>query len=282
MRRYRCRRSKTDGSTGEPSNREMRANAERNSNGTMSDLGWRKQVEEDAISQRRTCCCPGTGRRTCANLARRLLGSRHFRHHRQGPLPRLDPFTCAKQAAARPSVLRIATRPAKQLLSAGTRRCAVARVVFCVLRHSFWRRDIDFRADFQDHEIISRRARPVTPRTTVVAHDLRYPMRTAETMENVDVSQLVERLGADEESVKKMAVFKLQNAIGDPSFAELFIQEGGVPKLRYLALHATGNTLAYCLTSLSRLLELDKGWDHITDDLIKRVSIWNERLWSLI
>jgi len=91
-------------------------------------------------------------------------------------------------------------------------------------------------------------------------------------MESLSVPELVERLGRDEESVRKMAVFKLQSAIGDPSFADVFIQEGGLPKLRFLALHATGNTLAYCLTSLSRLLELDKGWDHVTDDLIKRVS----------
>jgi engulfment/cell motility protein 1 len=91
-------------------------------------------------------------------------------------------------------------------------------------------------------------------------------------MDNLNVSEMVKRLGSDEESVRKMAVFKLQNAIGDPSFADIFIQEGGLPKLRYLALHSTGNTLAYCLTSLSRLLELDKGWDHVTDDLTKRVS----------
>lgn len=91
-------------------------------------------------------------------------------------------------------------------------------------------------------------------------------------MDNTNVPELVARLGSDEESVRKMAVFKLQNAIGDPSFADVFIQEGGLSKLRYLALHSTGNTLAYCLTSLSRLLELDKGWDHVTDELIKRVS----------
>ncbi|KAH7124087.1 ELMO/CED-12 family-domain-containing protein [Dendryphion nanum] len=90
-------------------------------------------------------------------------------------------------------------------------------------------------------------------------------------MDNMNVAQLVERLGSDEESVRKMAVFKLQNAIGDPSFADVFIHEGGLPKLRFLALHSTGNTLAYGLTSLSRLLELDKGWDHVTDDLIKRI-----------
>lgn len=90
-------------------------------------------------------------------------------------------------------------------------------------------------------------------------------------MDSVNVSELVARLGSDEESVRKMAVFKLQNAIGDPSFADVFIYEGGLPKLRYLALHSTGNTLAYCLTSLARLLELDKGWDHVTDDLVTRI-----------
>ncbi|ORY09466.1 ELMO/CED-12 family-domain-containing protein [Clohesyomyces aquaticus] len=90
-------------------------------------------------------------------------------------------------------------------------------------------------------------------------------------MDNLNVRELVERLSSDEESVRKMAVFKLQSAIGDPSFADVFINEGGLPKLRFLALHSTGNTLAYCLTSLSRLLELDKGWDHVTDDLIRRV-----------
>ncbi|KAF2013141.1 engulfment and cell motility protein-like protein 2 [Aaosphaeria arxii CBS 175.79] len=90
-------------------------------------------------------------------------------------------------------------------------------------------------------------------------------------MDNLNVAELVERLGSDDESVRKMAAFRLQGAIGDPSFADVFIHEGGLPKLRFLALHSTGNTLAYGLTSLSRLLELDKGWDHVTDDLITRI-----------
>jgi engulfment/cell motility protein 1 len=88
-----------------------------------------------------------------------------------------------------------------------------------------------------------------------------------------NIPELIERLSSDEESVRKMAVFKLQSSIGDPSFAETFINEGGLPKLRFIVLHSSGNTLAYSLTSLSRLLELDKGWDHVTDDLIRRVII---------
>ena len=91
-------------------------------------------------------------------------------------------------------------------------------------------------------------------------------------MENLNVSELVERLGSDEDAVRKMAVFKLQSNIGDPSFADIFIQEGGLTKLRYLTLQASGNTLAYSLTSFSRLLEVDKGWEYIDQDLVERVG----------
>jgi hypothetical protein len=91
-------------------------------------------------------------------------------------------------------------------------------------------------------------------------------------MENVNVAELVERLGSDEDAVRKMAVFKLQGNIGDPSFADLFIAEGGLTRLRYLTLHASGNTLAYSLTSFSRLLDVDKGWECVDVELVERVS----------
>jgi engulfment/cell motility protein 1 len=91
-------------------------------------------------------------------------------------------------------------------------------------------------------------------------------------MENVNVPELVERLGSDEDAVRKMAVFKLQGNIGDPSFADLFIAEGGLVRLRYLTLHATGNTLAYSLTSFARLLDVDKGWECVDQELVERVS----------
>lgn len=90
-------------------------------------------------------------------------------------------------------------------------------------------------------------------------------------MDSINVSELVERLSSDEDAVRKMAVFKLQSNIGDPSFADVFILEGGLVKLRYLTLHATGNTLAYSLTSFSRLLEVDKGWDYVNQELVERV-----------
>ncbi|KAL5343288.1 ELMO/CED-12 family-domain-containing protein [Aspergillus crustosus] len=89
-------------------------------------------------------------------------------------------------------------------------------------------------------------------------------------MEN-NVFELVERLGSEEDAVRKMAVFKLQSSIGDPSFADVFIAENGLTRLRYLTLHASGNTLAYSLTSFARLLEVDKGWECVDQELVERV-----------
>lgn len=91
-------------------------------------------------------------------------------------------------------------------------------------------------------------------------------------MENINIPDLVVRLGSDEDAVRKMAAFKLQGCIGDPSFADIFIADGGLAKLRHLTLHATGNTLAYSLTSFARLLEVDKGWEFVDQELVGRVS----------
>jgi Domain of unknown function (DUF3361) len=117
-------------------------------------------------------------------------------------------------------------------------------------------------------------SRPVflLPTPTYIVASVRYPANFA-GMDTVNVPELVERLGSEEDAVRKMAVFKLQSNIGDPSFAEIFIQEGGLQKLKYLTMQATGNTLAYSLTSFSRLLEVDKGWDFVEQDLIERVRI---------
>lgn len=90
-------------------------------------------------------------------------------------------------------------------------------------------------------------------------------------MENIEIRELVASLGSDDDSLRKMAAFKLQSIISDPSFADMFIAEGGLPNLRLLTLEASGNTLAYGLTSLTRLLDLDQGWEIIRPDLIDRV-----------
>ncbi|KAF2172468.1 hypothetical protein M409DRAFT_17701 [Zasmidium cellare ATCC 36951] len=76
-----------------------------------------------------------------------------------------------------------------------------------------------------------------------------------------DVATLVAGLSAESESARKYAVFKLKGLLGDPSFADAFIQADGLPPLRQAVLSTSGNTQAYALGSLDALLELDMGWE---------------------
>jgi hypothetical protein len=80
-------------------------------------------------------------------------------------------------------------------------------------------------------------------------------------MDQADIPALLSRLQSDEDATRKMAVFKLQSSINDPAFADLFIYSGGLNILRRLIMATGGNTLAYSLQSLSRLLEVDMGWE---------------------
>ncbi|EPE09999.1 elmo ced-12 family protein [Ophiostoma piceae UAMH 11346] len=94
-------------------------------------------------------------------------------------------------------------------------------------------------------------------------------------MDQADIPALLSRLASDEDAARKMAVFKLQSSINDPAFADVFISSGGLIILRRLILATGGNTLAYSLQSLSRLLEVDMGWDIFegpsSSDLVERI-----------
>ncbi|KAH8163259.1 hypothetical protein CIB48_g4986 [Xylaria polymorpha] len=94
-------------------------------------------------------------------------------------------------------------------------------------------------------------------------------------MDQAEIPSLLSRLASDEDASRKMAVFKLQSSINDPSFADVFISSGGLIILRRLIMNSGGNTLAYSLQSLSRLLEVDMGWEIFdsptSGDLVDRV-----------
>ncbi|KAK8048909.1 ELMO/CED-12 family protein [Apiospora phragmitis] len=64
-------------------------------------------------------------------------------------------------------------------------------------------------------------------------------------MDQADIPALLSRLASDEDAARKMAVFKLQFSINDPSFADVFISSGGLIILRRLIMGTGGNTLAY-------------------------------------
>lgn len=94
-------------------------------------------------------------------------------------------------------------------------------------------------------------------------------------MDQADIPALLSRLASDEDAARKMAVFKLQSSINDPAFADVFISSGGLIILRRLIMDTGGNTLAYSLQSLTRLLEVDMGWDIFegptSSELVERI-----------
>jgi hypothetical protein len=87
-----------------------------------------------------------------------------------------------------------------------------------------------------------------------------------------NLADLLTSLSSPEDANRKMAAFKLQSLINDPSFAEHFVLEGGLPRLRTLVLESSGNTLAYSLASFARLLEVDQGWEAVNDKVVEKVS----------
>jgi hypothetical protein len=86
-----------------------------------------------------------------------------------------------------------------------------------------------------------------------------------------NLADLLTSLSKPEDASRKMAAFKLQSLINDPSFAEHFVLAGGLPRLRTLVLESTGNTLAYSLASFARLLEVDQGWEAVSDKVVEKV-----------
>lgn len=93
-----------------------------------------------------------------------------------------------------------------------------------------------------------------------------------------NLADLLISLSSREDASRKMAAFKLQSLINDPSFAEHFVIAGGLPQLRTLILESSGNTLAYGLASFARLLEVDQGWEGVNDEVVEKArSIYPSR-----
>ena len=87
-----------------------------------------------------------------------------------------------------------------------------------------------------------------------------------------DVETLVQGLTSESESGRKYAVFKLQGLLSDPAFADAFMQGDGLLALRDAVMQTQGNTQAYALGSLDKLLELDMGWEAVDVLVIEKVG----------
>ncbi|KAJ7066643.1 ELMO/CED-12 family-domain-containing protein [Mycena amicta] len=75
----------------------------------------------------------------------------------------------------------------------------------------------------------------------------------------------------DDPNTLKMTLFTLQKYIREEQFAQSFINCSGLSDLIDVIFGAHGNTLAYALTAMQNLMELDYGWSSLDDAFIFQV-----------
>ncbi|GAA5840995.1 hypothetical protein JCM11251_006778 [Rhodosporidiobolus azoricus] len=88
----------------------------------------------------------------------------------------------------------------------------------------------------------------------------------------IEAVEMVEKLHSTEASVVKLATFSLRTLIQEPAFLAEFIARGGLEALQDVIRRTGGNTLAYSLLSLQRLVELDEnGWTGLERGFVARI-----------
>lgn len=90
----------------------------------------------------------------------------------------------------------------------------------------------------------------------------------APTLEAVEI---VEKLIVKDDKTLKLALFSLQKFIREEQFANEFLNRDGLRALVDVINASHGNTLAYALTAMQNLMELDYGWSSLDDAFIFKV-----------
>ncbi|KAI9141182.1 ELMO/CED-12 family-domain-containing protein [Paraphysoderma sedebokerense] len=87
----------------------------------------------------------------------------------------------------------------------------------------------------------------------------------------LEAKEFVEKLNNGDLAVQKMTIFSLQNRLKQKEFTNEFTLAGGVHAVMKVVKEASGNTLAYALSSLQNLMEHDNGWDIFDIPFITRL-----------
>lgn len=87
----------------------------------------------------------------------------------------------------------------------------------------------------------------------------------------IEAKQTAEKLTSRDDRTLKLTLFSLQRYIREEQFANPFLEYDGLARLLDIICTAHGNTLAYALTALQNLMDLDYGWSTLDDAFIFKV-----------
>ncbi|KAG5724910.1 Engulfment and cell motility protein 1 [Termitomyces sp. T112] len=86
-----------------------------------------------------------------------------------------------------------------------------------------------------------------------------------------EAREIVAKLSQRTERTLRLTLFTLQKFIREEQFAQEFIDHNGLRGLVSVIDESNGNTLAYALTAMQNLMELDYGWATLDDKFIFKV-----------
>ncbi|KAJ3805529.1 ELMO/CED-12 family-domain-containing protein [Lentinula lateritia] len=88
---------------------------------------------------------------------------------------------------------------------------------------------------------------------------------------NKEGREIAEKLQVRDQKTMRLTLYTLQRYIRENEFASEFINYDGVTQLVDIIFTSLGNTLAYALTAMQNLMELDHGWASFDEAFIFRV-----------
>ncbi|KAF9240704.1 ELMO/CED-12 family-domain-containing protein [Melanogaster broomeanus] len=88
---------------------------------------------------------------------------------------------------------------------------------------------------------------------------------------DIEAREIVQKLSQRDEKTLRMSLFSLQKFIKEEKFAQEFLNRDGLQELVDIIYTEHGNTLAYALTAMQNLMDLEYGWSTLDDNFIFKV-----------
>ncbi|KAK0202694.1 ELMO/CED-12 family-domain-containing protein [Desarmillaria ectypa] len=86
-----------------------------------------------------------------------------------------------------------------------------------------------------------------------------------------EAKEIIDKLSMRDDKKLRLALFSLQKFIREEDFAHHFINNNGLAELVDVIYTSHGNALAYALTAMQNLMELDYGWSNLDDTFIFKI-----------
>lgn len=88
---------------------------------------------------------------------------------------------------------------------------------------------------------------------------------------NLEAMDIAEKLKTKAPNTIKLSLFSLKKFIREPEFAQVFLSKDGLQSLIDIIYTTHGNTLAYALSAMQNLMELEYGWGALDENFIAKI-----------